>query len=123
VTAGKLPWALRLSAATEIDFRDIMRWTAAQFGEARARTYAATISAALEALAKEGPVVVGAKPRDDIFKGLMALHVARDGRKGRHVVLVRVARAEKEPTVEVVRILHDAMDLVRHLDTNNGPRD
>jgi toxin ParE1/3/4 len=38
--------------------------------------------------------------------------VAREGRRGRHFVLFR---AGPEQTIEVLRILHDAMDLSRHL--------
>jgi plasmid stabilization system protein ParE len=44
------PWAVRLSAAAEADLQDILRWTTARFAEARARTYAETLSSALEAL-------------------------------------------------------------------------
>jgi toxin ParE1/3/4 len=52
---------------------------------ARARIYAETLSRALEALAG-GPNVIGAKARDDIGKGILTLHVAREGYKGGHFV-------------------------------------
>ena len=47
-------------------------------------------------------------------KGIMALHVARCGRKGRHVVAYRVGAPAKPPVIDVLRVLHDAMDLSRH---------
>lgn len=80
MTAGTRPWTVRLTAAAEADFRDILRWTVEQLGETQARVYAETLSAALEALTA-GPTVIGVKARDDIAKGPFALHLARQGRK------------------------------------------
>jgi toxin ParE1/3/4 len=45
---------------------------------------------------------------------LFTLHVTRRGRKGRHVVLFRMEDM-KNNVIEVLRILHDAMDFARHL--------
>jgi toxin ParE1/3/4 len=115
VSAGPQRWALRLSAAAETDFSDIIGWTVERFGEAQARVDASTISAALAALAAEGPATTGAKPRNDIAKGLLAIHVAREGRKGRHFILFRAGRLEQDDIIDVLRILHDSMDLARHL--------
>ena len=52
---------------------------------------------------------------DGIAQGLMTLHVARCGRKSRHFVLHRVSESAEVPTIEVLRLLHDSMDLVRHV--------
>ena len=107
-------WTVRLTAAAEADFEELLRWTADQFGEAQARIYAETISAAVNDLAI-GPTIVGARKRDDILKGIFTLHVARDGRKGRHFVMFRVGPASNRKVIEVLRLLHEAMDLQRHL--------
>ena len=69
-------WLVRLAHATEDDFREIVRWTHQQFGEAQAVSYAKTLSAALTCLT-EGPAMSGARPREDIARGLFTLHVAR----------------------------------------------
>ena len=114
MSAGARGWTVRLTAAAEADFEEILRWTVDRFGEAQARIYADTISAVLNDLAA-GPTVVGAKKRDDILKGLFTLHVAREGRKGRHFVMFRVGRAPDRDVIEVLRLLHHAMDLQRHL--------
>jgi len=114
VSAGSGSWTVRLTAAAEADFEEILRWTVDQFGEGQARSYAETISAALNELAA-GPAVIGAKNRDDILKGIRTLHVARKGRKGRHFVMFRVGRVPGQNVIEVLRLLHDAMDLPRHL--------
>lgn len=112
--AGERGWTVRLTAAAEADLEEILRWTVDQFGEAQARIYAETVSAALNDLAA-GPTAVGGKKRDDILKGLFTLHVARKGRNGRHFVMFRVGRAPDRNVIEVLRLLHDAMDLQRHL--------
>jgi toxin ParE1/3/4 len=109
---------VRLTAAAEADFEDILRWTVGRFGEAQARIYAETLSAALNVLAT-GPTVVGARRRDDILRGIFTLHVAR---KGRHFVMFRVGRAPDREVIEVLRLLHDAMDLQRHLPPAEGGR-
>ncbi len=107
-------WSVRLTAAAQADFTEILRWTDRQFGKAQAHRYADTISAALDDLAA-GPAVAGSKKRDDIQPGIVSLHVARNSRKGRHFVMFRVGRTPQGDVIDVLRILHDAMDLERHL--------
>jgi len=114
VTAETRPWPVRLTAAAEVDFQDILRWTVERFGAAQARSYAETISRALAALAT-GPDVIGARARDDVAKGLFTLHVARHRRKGRHFVMFRIGHDQGRQVIEVLRLLHDAMELPRHL--------
>ncbi len=105
---------VRLTATAEADFGEILRWTVDQFGEAQARIYSETISAALNDLTA-GPTIVGARKRDDILKGIFTLHIARKSRKGRHFVMFRVGRTPDREVIEVLRLLHDAMDLQRHM--------
>lgn len=107
-------WAIRLSASAEADFRQILRWTADRFGSAQARTYADTLSSALQALCT-GPSLIGIKERPEIGSNIRTLHVARNGRKGRHFIMFRVADAQDGKVIDVLRLLHDSMDLERHL--------
>ena len=107
-------WRVRLTAAAEADVRDIVLWTAKRFGAAQARAYADTLSGAIRALA-ERPAVPGARRREDIATGIMTLHVAGRGRKGRHLAVYRVGAPAQPPVVDVLRVLHDAMDLPRHV--------
>lgn len=116
MTAEARAWTVRLTAAAEADFQRILRWTKEQFGEAQAHVYTEALSMALETLAA-GPTVIGVRARDDIAKGLFSLHVARAGRKGRHFVMLRIAK-ERE-VIEILRILHDSMDLPRHLSSTD----
>jgi toxin ParE1/3/4 len=107
-------WRLRETDAALADYRQIIAWTAAQFGRRQADVYAETIATALASLAA-GPTAAGAKLRDDIARGLYSLHVARGGRKGRHFIIFRTVRDRRGGVIEVLRVLHDAMDLRRHL--------
>ena len=115
MSAKRRRWAVRLASAAEADFAQIVRWTAGQFGPRQARIYARTLSLAIEALSAEGPEVLGFLGRDDILAGVRSLHVARKGRKGRHLVVFRVQSVDETPVIEVLRVLHDAMDLRQHL--------
>ena len=114
MSPGVHRWTVRLAAAAQADFQDILRWTVAQFGQPQAQAYAETLAAALEALAA-GPTVIGARARDDIAKGLYTLHVARGARKARHFVLFRIGSESGRSAIDVLRLLHDAMDLQRYL--------
>ena len=111
-------WPVRLTAVAEADFRQILAWTSSRFGEKQARAYGETLSAALRALTA-GPTIAGARARDDIGKGMYTLHVARQGRKGRHFVVFRAGRESDHGVIEVLRLLHDSMDLERHLRSDN----
>lgn len=112
-------WTVRLTAAAEKDFQGIVAWTVEQFGEAQALVYAETIALALEALA-EGPSLIDARRRDEIQRGLFSLHVARQGRKGRHFIMFRIAPRGGD-VIEVLRLLHDSMDLPRHFQIPDEP--
>jgi toxin ParE1/3/4 len=113
MTADAHAWTVRLTKTAESDYQSIIVWTLREFGDLQARIYAHTLSAALVALAA-GPTTVGAKERSEIGKGVFTLHVARGGHKGRHFVLFRVG-PDKNQHIEVLRLLHDAMDLTRHI--------
>jgi len=107
-------WTVRLSAAAQADYQQILRWTTKNFGSAQARTYAGTLSSALTAL-HAGPELIGAKLRDDIGRHIRTLHVARNGHKGRHFVMFRVSTAQGQRVIDVLRLLHDSVDPQRHL--------
>jgi toxin ParE1/3/4 len=113
MTASAPAWPVRMAAGADEDYRRILHWTSRAFGLRQARSYAATLDAALLAL-MDAPQIAGAKPRPEIGKGLLTLHVQRGRRKGRHLLLFRVGRHEGRPCIDVLRLLHDMMDLQRH---------
>ncbi|MEO5337344.1 MAG: type II toxin-antitoxin system RelE/ParE family toxin [Magnetospirillum sp. WYHS-4] len=107
-------WLVRLASAVEADLDQILQWTAEHFGEEQADSYAETLMAAVDAL-KAGPTTAGVKARSDLPEGILTLYAARLGRKARHVILFRAERERGRKTIQVLRILHDAMDFPRHL--------
>ncbi len=108
-------WKIRLGRQVELDYAEILSWTTKHFGKVQAQIYSETISQAIQALT-DGPEILGSKRRDEIGSGIMTLHVSRLGRKGRHIVVFRVDRAQ---TIDVLRLLHESMDLPRHLPKAN----
>ncbi|MDD2882209.1 MAG: type II toxin-antitoxin system RelE/ParE family toxin [Rhodoferax sp.] len=107
-------WHVRLASAAEEDYQDILQWTVDKFGLDQAHTYAETLSATIEDLCA-GPEILGIKTRSEIGLGLYTLHVARKGRKGRHFLMFQVGHLQGVEVIDVLRILHDSMDLQRHL--------
>lgn len=105
---------VRLSSAAETDIVEVLRWTADHFGPRQTRLYSDTILAALEQLS-DGPTAAGARQREDIGRGLYTLHVARKKRKARHFIIFRIAQESKREVIEVLRVLHDTMELSLHL--------
>lgn len=106
------PWQIRKGAAVNADFASILRWTRHHFGNEQTRIYAKTLSAALRDL-RAGPQIIGSHPCPDVADDIYTLHVARQGRSGRHVVVFRVNHDQHQ--IDILRILHDRMDLPRHL--------
>ena len=104
-------WRVRLGAAAEVDFANILKWTTENFGARQSRVYRDTLVHAIGELAN-GPDVAGSKARDEIVAGLRTLHVARRGGRGSHFLMYRAA---PNSTIEIVRILHDRTDLQRRV--------
>ncbi len=109
-------WRVRLGAVAELDFANILKWTTENFGARQSRVYQGTLVQAIGVLA-DGPDVAGSKARDEIMPGLRTLHVARHGRRGSHFLMYH---SVPERTIEIVRILHDRMDLQRHIPFGDG---
>lgn len=111
----------RLSAAAQADVTDILAWTHERFGEAARLRYESLIVAALRDVATQ-PERPGSIARPELGGAVRSWHLrlSRDHvvtadrvvRRPRHFLLYRV-----EPAHLVVgRVLHDAMELARHLD-------
>ena len=106
-------WTVRLADQAAQDVEEILDWTLEQFGPLQMETYTEVINDALEALT-EGPGNLGVRWPSELGGNVATLHVARQGRKGRHLLVFRVDQSEYR--IEIVRVLHDSMDLPRHLD-------
>jgi toxin ParE1/3/4 len=111
-----------LSPVAEQDILSILAWTHQQFGEqTRVRYEALLVQAILDVAGDPGRS--GVAQRDEICEKAFTYHLGHSRhnvdksvgriRKPRHLLLFRVA----EDGVEIGRVLHDSMDLERHLPT------
>ena len=93
----------------------ILQWAAEQFGRRQASVYRQTLIVALGALSAD-PFVPDSHARDEIQPGLRSLHVARNQHRGR---LIRY-RLAGQRTIDILRILHESMDVGRHVPDNSA---
>lgn len=91
-----------LSPAAQGDLESIWDYSLRHWGEAQAETYTRSIQAACEALAK-GTLV--SRSAEATRAGYRKVAV------GSHVMFFRM----QEDVVEIMRILHQSMDVDRHL--------
>lgn len=110
----------RLSPLAEQDLEAILAWTHEYFGEQGRIRYEALVVRAILDVAAD-PQRSGCHLRPELAKGAMTYHLlhSRDQvpgtervRKPRHLLLFRVAA---DGCLEIGRVLHDSMDLERHL--------
>jgi toxin ParE1/3/4 len=106
-------WKLKISSTAAKDYQAILDWTRVRFGVRQTGVYAKVVESAFHEL-YQGPDVAGVKWRPELGPGIASLHVARNGFKGRHLVIFRVAAEQDNAVIEVLRLLHDSMDLQRH---------
>lgn len=111
----------RLSEAAQGDVLDILAWTDEQFGEAARLRYESLIVVALRDLARQSDRP-GSLARPELGAGVRSWHLrlsreqmkpgAGIVRRPRHFLVYRL----ESGLVVVGRVLHDAMELARHLD-------
>ena len=111
-------WTVRLVAASERDYQEVVKRSARDFGPLQAKVYAKTLSLAIAALSEKGIETIGIKERNDIGLGIFTLHAASHQRKASHFLVLRVAEIR---TIEILRILHERMDLARHVSQAQEP--
>jgi toxin ParE1/3/4 len=111
----------RLSGAAQVDVVDLLAWTHERYGEAARLRYERLIVAALRDVATQ-PDRPGSIARPELGAGVRSWHLRLSRghgspspeavRRPRHFLVYRC-----EPNLLVVgRVLHDAMELPRHLD-------
>jgi toxin ParE1/3/4 len=112
---------IRLSAAAQADIVDILEYSEAQFGLGARQRYEELVATALRDIAEE-PDRPGSAARPELGGDIRSWHLRlsrnhakADGstvRRPRHMVLYTVI---DETSVGVLRVLHDAMELHRHI--------
>lgn len=112
---------VRLSRAAERDIVDILAWSQSQFAVAARHRYERLIVTALSDIASN-PFQHGGVARPELGDGVRSWHLGTSRRRAaksgavvarpRHFIVYRPAGSD---LVEVGRLLHDAMELERHV--------
>ncbi|WP_218079614.1 type II toxin-antitoxin system RelE/ParE family toxin [Anthocerotibacter panamensis] len=92
----------RLTELAKADLRAIGRYTQQTWGRDQRNSYLARLDKSFQRLAEEPE---RGRPYDEIRAGYRKYHV------GRHLIFYR----EAQDSIEIVRILHDRMDIETHL--------
>jgi len=92
----------RLSAKSFEDLKSIARFTLKSWGREQRNIYLSKLDESFHILAEQPHL---GNARDDIRKGYRVYHV------GRHLIFYR----QKSIGIEIIRILHDRMDVEAHL--------
>lgn len=100
---------LLLSDIAKADIREILRSTRAQFGPLQVPKYRALLSEARKRL-RENPGL--GHHREGLPPDWRLFHISQRGRPARHFILYVVNGAENR--IDVLRVLHDAMDIPQH---------
>jgi len=96
---------LVLSAAADADLRRIAAHTEREWGEILKRRYLAALQRRLLDL-RDRPEI--GRPRNDVRTGIRSIA------SGRHVIFYSAT----SETIDVLRVLHDAMDVHRHIESD-----
>ncbi len=92
----------RLTPQADLDLVDIWRYTEESWGKNQANTYLEKLERRFNDLADQPGL---GKKRDEIRQGYRCFH------EGRHLVFYRLHGKQ----IEIIRILHDRMDIVGRL--------
>lgn len=111
----------RLTHAARADIVSILAWSHEQFGEEARKRYEALIARAIrDATSSSGDG--GHTPRPELGEGVFSWHLSRSRARApggkvhrpRHFLICR----RDGDTLVIGRVLHDAMDLRRHVDAS-----
>jgi toxin ParE1/3/4 len=94
---------LEITPAAKADLREIERYTAEKWGEKQASIYLEKVAIAGDRLV-QNPTLLG-RPRFEIRQGYYSYHFEK------HLFIFRIT----DESIQIVRVLHQSMDLPRHL--------
>jgi toxin ParE1/3/4 len=108
----------RLSRAAEQDVEAILRDTRRTFGTGQRNRYAEIIRVGIEMIATE-PDRPGSRQRSDVHPEIRSFHLdlaaGRIGATAHHLFYLKQEIADGEVGIVVLRILHERMDVRRHI--------
>jgi toxin ParE1/3/4 len=117
---------IRISPAAAEDIAETLAWSRERFGQIAAARYGRLIGQAIADI-RADPGRAGARPRPELAQGVWTYHLyfsrSRSAagtllvRRPRHLLVYRT----RESCVEIIRVLHEARDLERHLPSDFPP--
>lgn len=106
-----MPRHVRLSEPAQDDVVEVLLYTLDQFGRAQFDAYDQLIEKTLNEIA-EAHDQPPAKQRPELMPNVWVRPIRKPGQHARHMLIYRVTN---DGTIEIGRLLHDAMDIERHL--------
>jgi toxin ParE1/3/4 len=106
--------AQRLTERAASDYADILRYTRRRWGNGRFTAYRSLLNDGIAKIARE-PDCLNSHTRDELQAGIRSLHIGLLAERtgyGRHILYYRVAA---DGVVEILRILHDRMEVSSRL--------
>ena len=109
---------LRLSGAARHDIEDLLAWSEEHIGQAARQRYEALLACALQDVAQDTSRP-GIQARPELGAAVFSYHlacsrqrVAAKVMRPRHLL---ICRHTASGVVDILRVLHDAMEISRHL--------
>lgn len=118
--AKRSKYEVRITRAARRDMIAVMRWSRREFGEDAASRYDALLTQAFTDLRQDAERP-GSQQRPDLGEGVFVYHLrfSRDRSRSALGVVNRprhfVIYNRQDGVIEILRVLHDARDLQRHL--------
>ena len=110
-----MSYTLFLSTQAEDDLLDILQYTFDNFGERQYWIYRDLIKEAID-LITETPLHAASRSRNELATDARTYHISKPKFRASHFLLYRINQNELQ--VELGRILHESVDIDRHLPTN-----
>jgi toxin ParE1/3/4 len=121
VAEGGKRWRLVLAPSARADIQEALHWSHEKFGEQATGRYRDLIKQALRDIVAD-PERPGSAVRSDLARGVRTYHLffSRERARGSWGIVKRprhflVYRRRGEDIVDILRVIHDARDLERHL--------
>ena len=106
-------WTVRFAGPALSDFANIIEWTAREFGAGQAARYETVMAEAADRL-RQGPFML--HTRASLGSDRIRCMPVLDGhRRARHVLFFSWSSQLDEGRIQILRILHAAMDPTLHL--------
>ena len=106
-----MTYKIRFSKSVTRDIETALAFTRERFGKEQYEIYKQLIRTTLRDLLTD-PYRPGARWREELHPAARVYHLSRRGKQARHYFVYRVF---EDGTIAMSRMLHDAMDLRRHL--------